>query len=230
MITYDPESHTLDALADQIESITDLHPEALLVGSLGRSAIYRSLLGDPTYEYKYRGKLPTQSYQGSPIDIDLVNAASLVEVELRPFPVDLKSFNGRQIAIVRSDERWYLQSSNRGYRAELDPRVMEPIHAKTIHGTRCYTLSEQTHQALLGITGTLREQDIMAKSLLAEVMESRQVGRLPVRLYEPFFELRELNYKSLLERTRRHYRSTVPFMVRRRLAPAMQRIKDHQLR
>jgi hypothetical protein len=229
MIGFNPDVHTPDALSHELNQVLNVVPGALLVGSLGRAAFYDCALGDPTYEYRQRGQLPVRAFQGGPADIDLLEMPP-AETAVGPFAVDRLTFGGRQVTIAIEDGDWHLQSSNRGYDAVIDPVVFEPVPAKTVYGAACNTVPAQTHLALLGIGGTLRPQDILARRLITENIQKGGLETLPVELYEPFKELRELNHQSLLSQIRKGYRSLVPRRIREPLAPLMQPVKDHFLR
>jgi hypothetical protein len=230
MATFSSDKHTPLALAEEIEFITNAYPESLLVGSLGRAGVYCQEIGDANYEYKHRGQYPTQTFRGGTADLDIINAPLTLEQKLSPFDVDLRSFCGRQVTIVFSEGSWHLQSENRGFNVEIDERVMEPVKARTVYGARCRTLPARTHLALLGITGTVREQDKIASELLMETINTSRTTQPPNHLYQPFEDLFTLNYKSTMATSRRMYREIVPLGVRRLLAPTMQKVKDHHLR
>lgn len=225
-----PGLYSPDLLAQEINAITETYPDVLIAGSLGRAGVYGHAFGDPEYEYRRRHQHPTQNFGGGPADIDLINAPGSIQDEPLHFGTDLGSFGGRQVSLVRQESGWLLRSTNRGFEAELDDRVMEPTLARTVYNARCNTLPIQTHYALIGLIGTIREQDAIAQQALAQAMETTTAPLLPVKLYEPFEELFALNYGSAFASARRAYRAIMPRYVRRVLAPTMQKVKDHQLK
>lgn len=230
MKTFSPDVHTPYVLAEEIDFIYQTSPDALLVGSLGRGGVYSALIGDAEHEYRSRRQQPIQNFEGYAADLDMINAPASLEGGLSPFSGDLKSFCGRQVTLAVVNGSWVLGSENRGFWAEVDERVMEPTVTTTVYGAPCRTLSPQTHLKLLGITGTIRKQDEIARGILDKTLTERRVATLPANLYEPFDELTELNYQSTLAAARRAYRAAVPKSLRKRLAPSMQKVKDHYLR
>jgi hypothetical protein len=219
-----------DLLAEEINVITKNYPDALIAGSIGRAGLYGHLIDDPEYEYRRRDQHPTQTYRGGIADIDLINAPASITSHQLVFGTDLDSLGGRQVSLKRVDGNWLLLSKNRDFVANLDDRVMEPTLARTVYNARCKTLPAQTHYALLGITGTVREQDVVAQEILSEAIIKSGIPLLPDELYEPFRELFELNYESTMATARRAYRTILPLSVRRVLAPTMKKVKDRHLK
>jgi hypothetical protein len=231
MNKFESSVHTPEALREELSVLSERYPDALLAGSLGRAAIYHDVAGTAEVEYLVRDQMPIQTYRGEPADIDLINGYPSIEEDgFGPFGVDVGTLNSSQVSIVFEDGQWILRSDNRGYEEILDSRVFEPMQSQTVYGAPCTTVPAQTHAALMGINGTIRPQDEQATRLLKDVLISGKTRTLPDVLYEPFEELRELNYKSAMARTRRTYRTIVPFAVRKAAAPATQRVKNQLLR
>lgn len=229
MKPFDPTVHTPEALVAELGEVTKLSTDVYLAGSLGRAAIYDHLIGDPLWEYRRRDQLPTQNFLGGAADIDLLNV-NANEDDFAPFSVDTGSFKGKQVSITSEGDTWFLESENRKFRRPLDSRTMEPIESRTVFGIECQTIPIQTHIALLGITGTIRAQDEIARELAVHIIESEKIPLFPPELYSPFIELTELNQKSRFAQMRRVYRNLVPYQVRRKIAPVFQPIKDRHLR
>lgn len=224
--------HNEHTLSDQLEAVRGFDPDCYLVGSLGRAAAYQYLLGDSMHEYHARGRQPYQRFNGTAADLDLVGTSDITggeQSQFGPFEVDTKSFKGRQVTIVKKDGDWVLRSANRSFEAEIEPETMEPIKTRTVYGVDCLTLPPQTLLALLGLNGTLRDQDLHAQQVLTSAIRESSITPLPPKYYEPFEELSRLNQSSKFNQLRTAYRAIVPSAIRKPLAPILQPIKEHLL-
>lgn len=193
MIKYHPEQHTPDALAEQVQNIYDNHPDILIVGSLGRAAIYEAILGDAEYEYKISGRKPTQRWSLDAADIDLINAASLQVSGDELFEVDINTFGGDFVDIYHDEHNWVIHSVERGFRNLILPQVMKPVVSKTIYGADCRTVPLQTHLALVGMSGDFSFQDMEAFGALCDAADLAGSVEIPEVFFYPFNELRRIN-------------------------------------
>ncbi len=200
MRNFYPQFHTPETLADQFNEVYAKYPEAILVGSLGRAAIYNDLIADPYREFVERGQHPLKKGV-SARDIDFIGVEADVVAHILPFWVDSTPYDDDSARIVKKDSQWFL-TSNKKLLEQLHPRVMEPVAATTIYGIPCTTISLETHLALHKIRGAFRSKDQTSLHLLMALVQE-QTGRatLPNELYGPFEKLHTLNNRAIPERS-----------------------------
>jgi hypothetical protein len=221
-IRYAPHVHTLAALAAQLDVLTSNHPEALVVGSIGRVAI----LGD---------RLQLRRPGGAARDIDMTTTTGRPLVfaaeERQPFSVD-SSFEGliavdpaRSTATVRYDVR------RPDIAVEVPAEVFAPFPA-TIGGLRVNTFHPDTMCRLHLIHGAGGPKERRERQELEQRRCQLAYARLPDRLFEPLAELiamvaadPQLRLQRRLERIQSVYVDTVPFLVRRTADPLLQSVK-----
>ncbi|SRR3990167_11204785 len=220
MRQFDASMHTPDALAGEIAELYERSPDTLLVGSLGRAVIYGSLIGNTRYEFDKRSQHPVDAGERSR-DIDVIAHTDFGD--LTPFDVDA-TFNGRWATIIQDGEDWYLVSQKQRTADLLHPAVMEPIAGETVFGIPCITVPARTHVELFGLKDAIRPKDLAARQLLAMTMNEDE--QLPDELYSPFKKLQQLNNSGFVHRARQMYRMVMPYVVRRKLLPLTQPIKD----
>jgi hypothetical protein len=221
-IRYSPEAHTLAALLAQLDVLTSGHPEALVVGSIGRAAI----LGD---------QITPRSRWGLVRDIDLTTTTGRPLVfspeESTPFPAD-SSLEGlivvdrtRATAVVRYDAR------RPDVFVELPAEVFAPfptsigsLPVKTFHPDTMCNLHRIYGTGGPGATRIYRELD--------RRLQQATYPRLPDRWFEPLAELAgmvaadpQLRLQRRLEHLQDRYFDTVPFPVRRWMDPLLASVK-----
>lgn len=200
---------SVEEFTDQLQQLHS-NPDLRLVGSLGRAAWFDKVLGDPLAEYKARGENPLRDGLGRLRDIDII--AEDGTTTDGPHPLDAMAFHNSSVDVLRNGEEWVLRSEDRGFEARLDPKVMEPVHGKTVYGVPCRTLPWQTQIALCEAKGVLRFKDDLGMRAL------RQAGRtsgqaLPEELYLPFVQLLKIEERPVNRLLRLIYRRYIPAYV-----------------
>lgn len=221
-IRFAPGVHTLAALVDQLDRLTSNHPEALVVGSIGRAAI----LGD---------RLDLRRPWGAARDIDMTTTTGRPLVftaeERQPFSVD-SSFEGlitvdpaRSTATVRYDVR------RPDIAVEVPAEVFAPFRA-SIGGLGVNTLHPDTMCRVHLIHGAGGPKERRERHELEQRLRRLAYERLPDRHFEPLAELAamvaadpRLRLQRRLERIQDLYIDTVPFLVRRTADPVLQSVK-----
>lgn len=217
-------THAPEQLAQAIDTLYRMRPDALLVGSLGRAAHFGRLTGDPSLEFRQRGQAIHIDPDGKHRDIDVIV----------PPPTKLPSFIGETaiddvcflrpvVSIVReSDGACWLISRVYNFAEPLHPSIMEPVKATTVFGFPCLVPPAQTMRQLSGVP-TARPKDMEA----ARIMDSVGfTGNLPQELYVPFEQLRHIANTSLTKRLGRIYRGTVPLPVRKAVRSILPGVRD----
>jgi hypothetical protein len=221
-ISYSPGRHTLDALVAQLDLLTSNHPEAFVVGSIGRAAI----LGD---------EITPRKRWGAARDIDLTttNGEPLVfgPEESEPFSVDssferlitVDHFKG--IATVRYDAR------RPDISVELPAEVFAPYRT-AVGGLPVNTFHPDTMRKLHLIYASGGPRDNRGQRELEQRLRQVTYLPLPDRFFEPLGELasmvaadRQLRLQRRLEHLQDVYIDAVPFPVRRRLDPMLRSVK-----
>ncbi|MBX4190500.1 hypothetical protein KW794_00230 [Candidatus Saccharibacteria bacterium] len=218
-MNYSPEAHTPQTLMRQVEGLYQRQPDIFLVGSLGRAAAYDMLTGVPYHEFDQSSIV--RRPDGTTRDIDVVNIDptlwfSSMNDLTRPFTVD--NFTSPRVGIENKIGTWVLKSKPLGFEAELDARLMEPVHHRLL-GVDVVTFHPQTHMALLGIKGDFREKDFNNKQKLQKAINNSDINLLPPELFEPFEELQESWTRDFVLRARDVYRQIMPKSIHRRLTP-----------
>jgi hypothetical protein len=216
-IRYPPDAHTLIA---QLDVLTSNHPEALVVGSLGRAAI----LGDQVSD-----QVMLRRRWGAARGIDLTATTGqpivLLPEEQVPFSVD-SSFEcliivdpASSTATVRYDAR------RPDIAVELPAEVFAPFRG-TIGGLPVHTFHPDTMRKLHLIYDPGRPRD--KRDLHELERRLRQVAylRLPDRYFEPLTELADmvaadpqLRLQRRLERLQGYWIDAVPFPLRQKADP-----------
>ncbi|HZP55172.1 MAG TPA: hypothetical protein VFB03_00145, partial [Candidatus Saccharimonadales bacterium] len=188
----------------------------LLVGSLGRAAIYKKVFDHSDAEITAMGQSVTSRGQEAR-DIDYARLS--IGYPRGPFMVDIPFRPGNLgVNLTYTDEVWVL--SSKGFEERLSPSVMEPIAGETVYGAPCMTVHPQTHLALVESDGVLREpQDRVARHLLLKALDAKVYPEVPTELYEPFERLRELRASMLSTKFRQLCVNELPEPVRRHLRP-----------
>lgn len=219
---YCPELHTPGAWKTQLDMLVSEHPDAIVVGSVGRAAIVGV-------------ELPLRKPDNLVRDIDLTATTGcgvrLAEVEVEPFPVD----NALQ-GVIRLDSTSdaatvTLMGVKPAVTVDLPPEVFEPYPAK-INGVRIRTFHPDTMRHIHNMTKRARPKDIRNITAYEDALVSVDYTPLPGDYFAPLVELREH-----IARTRPHdldwaveqmqlwYFDKVPFRVRRHMTPVLQQLK-----
>lgn len=223
MTTYSPEIHTPDALNAEIARIYTSHPEALLVGSLGRAAAFNNLGHDPQVEFNYRRQNPL--FAGSHArDIDIIPRHH-GPIADKPFEIDDQVFYTPRAKLVSDGGDWFLVSDRRKFYEPLHPAVMEPQAAETVYGIKCMTVSLQTHLALFGLKGLMGPKVVQSLELTRKLGSASQLTTHE-ELYIPFEKLKALDLQGVYPFLQRHYRNLVPEDVRAKLCPVTRPLKN----
>jgi len=225
---YQEYLHTPSALSEQLENIHKTNPDALLIGSIGRSMLMGEFLGDSAAEFSYRNESPEKKIENGRSlarDIDVVNLYDTALPVTGPFEVDLIAFGSRHVKFIQEGDTWFLVSESQNVYEELHPAVMEPVIGETVYGARGKTVPFQTHQALFGLKGAMRPKDKSNLDFLSSYAAHNK-NWLPEGFYEPFDKLRLAANSGWLHQTRRMYRTLVPFSMRQRMTPLTGALKE----
>jgi hypothetical protein len=225
-IRYSRDAHTPEALVAQLNVLTANHPEAVVVGSIGRAAI----LGSPlALSMRRRG--------GAARDIDMTattgNPLAFSSEESAPFSVD-SSFE-RLIAVEPSSSTATVRYDARRpeIAVELPAEVFAPFPV-VIGGLQVNTFHPDTMRKLHLIYDSLGPKD--RRGLRDFEQRLRQVAYrpLPDRYYEPLIELAQmvladpqLRLQRRLERLQDLYIDAVPFPVRQWVDPSLKFVKSN---
>jgi hypothetical protein len=171
------------------KTISEISSQGLLiVGSLGRAAIYNKLLGDPMYEFHARGQdvlmapVIESSSRLRPRDVDVVGGEYTGPLsDYFPHTPDTKA---TRMITKEQDGRWVFTYKS-GEQVSLDPSLFQPVEAETIFQTPCLTVRPATHIALL-TSRSPRPKDIQAKELLEGVLPEEDRQLLTTDLYKGF--------------------------------------------
>jgi hypothetical protein len=217
--------HTPENLSEQIARI-QTNPDALVVGSLGRSVVYQQLVGDPDYEYLRRGEAPLHAGH-APRDIDIIGAEMPAEAAEGPFKIDTLCFSNFYVSLSRPTPGGplLLASQRLGFCEEVDESVVQPVTGTGTLGIEITTVPAQTHRALFGLQGRLRKKDERTRALLDERLADQRSLPVNPRHYEPFDRLRTLNTQDKILWLAGCYRRFVPDQTRERLVPVARRVR-----
>ena len=225
-IRYSPAAHTPEALVAQLDVLISNHPEAVVVGSIGRAAI----LGEPfALGMRRRG--------GAARDIDMTattgNPLVFGAEETRPFSVD-SSFE-RLIAIDPSGATATVRYDTRRpeIAVELPAEVFAP-YPTVIGSLSVNTFHPDTMRKLHLIYDSLGPRD--RRGLQEFELRLRQVTYrpLPDRYFAPLLELAgmvladpQLRLQRRLERIQDLYIDALPFPVRQWVDPSLKFVKNN---
>jgi hypothetical protein len=223
-IRYSRDVHTPEALVSQLDVLTSNHPEALLVGSIGRAAI----LGDQL-------TLRMRRRWGAARDIDMTaitgNPLVFSPEESAPFSVD-SSFE-RLITVDPSGSTATVKYDARrpDIAIELPAEVFTPFPA-AIGSLPVKTFHPDTMRKLHLIYDSGRLRDKRDLQVLEHRLRQVDYLPLPDRYFEPLTELArmvttdpQLRLQRRLERIQGLYIDAVPFLVRRNVDPLLQSVK-----
>jgi hypothetical protein len=225
MTKFDTLIHTPQALAEEIATIHDMQPSVRVVGSIGRSAVYGRLLGDPLYEFNVRGQGPLH-LGNRPRDIDILGNSDLSAQALTPFEVDAEAYSRPYFKFVPDGNDWFLVGEHHNFAEPLRPEVMEPFEGQGVFDIPTITLPPKTHTVLYGLQGRVRNKDIRTQALLKEVIDARNdPSEYPEEFLTPLKDLIRLNHRSLYLHSQNAYRRFVPNTVRTKAVPLMKTLK-----
>jgi hypothetical protein len=225
-IRYSRDAHTPEALVAQLRVLTSNHPEAVVVGSIGRAAI----LGNPL-------ALGMRRRGGAARDIDLTattGAPLLFSLEERtPFSVD-SSFAGLisvdpagATATVRYDAR------RPEIAVELPAEVFAP-YPVMIGSLPVNTFHPDTMRRLHLIYDSIGPRDRRGLQEFEQRLRQVAYPPLPDRSFEPLRELGrmvtanpQLRLQRRLERLQDIYIDAVPFLVRQGVDPSLRFVKNN---
>jgi hypothetical protein len=222
MQLFRAEIHTPDTLASQIEDTYRLNPETIMIGSLGRAAIYDEYIGDPDFEFTSRNQTPLVAGQFVR-DMDVFSAGSARPAAEGPFPVDTTTYNNPLVEIVREGDDWWLTSAKRDFAEEIDPDTMEPRKVNTIYGIECVVLPAQTQLEIIGLNGAMREKDVKNAQLLKELLDG-QAPEMPDELFKPFRKLRDTKSEGMYGKVQSVYH-ILPERLRSKVQPLTRALK-----
>ncbi len=206
-------------MVSQLENLNGLKREdVLIVGSVGRSAIYGSLYDRPHHEYEVRRQHPLGTI-ANPRDIDILGLSAEEATSYAPYPVDASGFRGKYSSLVRDRGEWYLVAEYHNFAEQLHPDVMEPVEAKGICGAIVKTVPIQTHKAIHRLDRARVKDDITAEILENAHSEIGLSEKKRDDLYGAFNELRRLNRSSTYLTARNLYRRHVPVGFRQKVVP-----------
>jgi hypothetical protein len=215
--SYNQSAHTPDAFKTQLNELYLAAPDALLVGSLGRSAIYNYHGAESSLEFTMRRETPLGSSTRAR-DIDVIGAA--LPATTGPFPVDVEAFSSPDCSLLQDEDgTWILVSERRDFCEPLDGRVMRGIASATVVGAPCLTVPLQTHKALHGLNGPLRRKDVKALKALESIEQLADSELLPEELYDPFKRLASIKRPGITPKVLATYRRYVPTAIDQRIAP-----------
>lgn len=223
-IRYSRDAHTPEALISQLDVLTSNHPEALIVGSIGRAAI----LGDQL-------TLCMRRQWGAARDIDMTATTGEPLVfsseESTPFSVD-SSFE-RLITVDPSGSTATVKYDARrpDIAVELPAEVFAPFPA-VIGSLPVNTFHPDTMLKLHLIYDSGRLRDKRDLRVLGQRLSKLNYLPLPDRYFEPLAELAsmvatdpQLRLQRRLECIQGLYIDAVPFPIRRNVDPLLQSVK-----
>jgi hypothetical protein len=223
-IRYSQDTHTPEALVAQLDVLISNHPEAVVVGSIGRAAI----LGDPL-------ALGMRRRGGAARDIDMTattgNPLVFSSEESAPFSVD-SSFE-RLIAVDPSSSTATVRYDARRpeIAVELPAEVFAPFPA-IIGSLPVNTFHPDTMRRLHLIYDSIGPRDRRGLQEFEQRLRQVSYRQLPDRYFKPLMELSrmvladpQLRLQRRLERVQDLYIDAVPFPVRQRVDPSLKFVK-----
>ena len=177
MVSY--EQLWVPSAAKLYENIQTANSRGLLiVGSVGRAAIFNKLAGDSLLEIRERGETPLESYytrhRGRPRDIDVLGGDITEEESEASYPHHLDArafFNIRRR--IEHKNGWRVRRASWGdtwVTTELDAELFTPVSARTVCDIPCITVRPALHYLLLNNPSGQRPNDHLAQSLLWKAM------------------------------------------------------------
>jgi len=164
----------------------------LVVGSVGRAAIFQSITGCAMLELNRRGEQPLVAShivyrQGVPRDIDIIGGKAPDKEMPPPYPhhIDDRGFYNQNIQFSKTATGWQLSidpTRDHPFTHQLDPVMFDPVHSETILGIPCDTVRAATHYALLQ-SRSQRPNDQLAQELLMQVMPEAEKDLLQSQPY-----------------------------------------------
>lgn len=221
-MNYDVRVHSSVALAEQVDAIQLVNPEARIVGSLGRSVLLKRYCGNSQTEYDARNENPLYDNHGRARDIDVIHY--MQSAKTAPFAIDSKSFRNSDVRITKSGPEWWLQSDIRNFAEEIDPAVMQPVTGPGVHGIHIRTLLMQTHLALTASRGQLRRKDEIGYNMLSSILRHER-PQLPNELYDPFRRLASLPLPPGVRLRQYTYRRLIPEKLETALTPLLEKAR-----
>jgi hypothetical protein len=225
-IRYSRDAHTAEALVAQLEVLTSNHPEAFIVGSIGRAAILGDLLA---LSMRRRG--------GAARDIDMTattgNPLVFSSEESTPFSVD-SSFE-RLIAVDSSSSTATVRCDARRpeIAVELPAEVFAPFPV-VIGGLPVNTFHPDTMRRIHLIYDSIGPRDRRGLQEFERQLKQITYRPLPDRYFEPLIELSrmvladpQLRLQRRLERLQDLYIDAVPFPVRQKVDPPLKFVKNN---
>jgi hypothetical protein len=222
-IRHARDAHTPEALVAQLDVLTSNHPEALVVGSIGRAAI----VGDP---------LTLHRRWGAARDIDLTvttgNPLVFSPEERVPFSVD-SSFEGLIVVDPSSSTATVRYDARRpDIAVELPVEVFAPFPA-VVGSLPVTTFHPDTMRKLHLIYDSIGPRDRRHLGEFQQRLRQIAYRPLPDRYFEPLTELAgmvgadpQLRLQRRLERLQGFYIDAVPFPIRLRADPSLQFVKN----
>ena len=218
-------SVTSESLETAIQRLYKSNSEALLVGSLGRSAVFSRLYGDPEHEFVLRGERPLWNDNGSPRDLDFIISGGINPTTTEPYKTDIDCFTKPDFALESEGTDWWVTSIMFGYAERLHPAVMEPTPSKTIYDIDCLVPPIQTFQRLTGVPIIVRKKDKVSLALIEKALEF-ETDKLPEELYKPIDDLKALTNKGIYPKLVRTYNMVVPLPIRLATRPYIRGLKE----
>jgi hypothetical protein len=224
-IRYSRDAHTPEALVAQLDVLTSNHPEAVIVGSIGRAAILGDLLA-----------LGMRRRGGAARDIDMTattgNPLVFSSEESAPFSVD-SSFERLIVVDPSSSAATVRYDARRPEIAvELPAEVFAPFPA-VIGSLPVDTFHPDTMRKLHLIYDSIGPRDRRGLQEFEQRLRQVAYRPLPDRYFEPLIELArmvladpQLRLQRRLERLQDLYIDAVPFPVRQGVDPSLKFVKN----
>lgn len=141
------EAASLDTLRQTLEAVHTAG--GLVIGSIGRAAIYEHMGLNPFLEYEARQQQPLVTATGKPRDVDVIGVSDRGgRFKGLPHFVDPSPYQvlGRDLE-KRQEGVWRFKGFS-GPAQDINERCFEPFEAE-IMGVPCVTVRPATHMALL---------------------------------------------------------------------------------
>lgn len=217
-------SPVVEAYADRLQEVQFAFPHARIGGSIGRSALYAQLLGNPFYEFDARG----EEALGTPVqprDIDVYGLREYDDVHAGRVEdlVDTGAYGAIFGKIIYADGTYVLMADRHKFEEELHPAVMEPVHTRAVYDLPVTTVSPETQLALYSYKGKPREKDAETVALLKEAVGDKSLSK---ELYGPFMKLNQLNLDDRFMGLRGIYWNLVPESARMRMSRFIKPVKS----
>lgn len=218
-VDFNPNVHTLDALAEELDGLSRRHPTLRVAGSIGRMGLYCGLGLSPLFEYDQRQQSVVSKLQGKRIvarDIDVLGVEPAISSESVNFPIDTTAYCGRRGNLILENNAWWLVADRFGFAEELNGALMDPYPVE-INGHTFNTLQIPMHYAVMSILGDFRSKKVAFARSLVEDALTRNDRQLITADTLPFERLGQLNRDDRGMRVRGYYRRKVPEQIRTKL-------------